>query len=388
MKKVGIVVQRYGNEVVGGAETLARNVAERLNANGFDVTVFTTAACDYVTWRNVYPPGESILRGVVIKRFRVDRERDIDRFNRYSREFFSTPAKTRDEGRWIFEQGPVVPELVAALKKEQEGYDVFLFFTYLYYTTVQGMPVIEKPIILFPTAHDEPPIYLESMKGVFQRPDALFFLSAAEMEFVMKQFNPAKEMRLVRSGIDIQMPGRKDCFRDNFLLFAPFILYAGRMEKGKGLETVFHAFDVIKKKRLVDLVLIGRQLMDIPRTPGVRYLGYVSESEKASAFHHAVLSVQPSSLESLSITTLESFSQRTPVLVNRKSAVLKEHVDLSGGGLAYDGENEFIDRFLQIYDHPLFRNRLGENGYRYLKKYYSWDVVMKEIRRGIEQFIS
>ncbi|MCP5103108.1 MAG: glycosyltransferase family 4 protein, partial [bacterium] len=76
MIKVGVVVQRYGEAVVGGAETLARDVAERLNASGFDVTVFTTTARDYVTWRNEYKPGESILKGVVIRRFDSEGERD------------------------------------------------------------------------------------------------------------------------------------------------------------------------------------------------------------------------------------------------------------------------------------------------------------------------
>lgn len=43
MKKVAFVVQRYGAEVNGGAETLARQMAEHLNKE-YDVSVLTRKA--------------------------------------------------------------------------------------------------------------------------------------------------------------------------------------------------------------------------------------------------------------------------------------------------------------------------------------------------------
>ncbi|MCP5050765.1 MAG: glycosyltransferase family 4 protein, partial [bacterium] len=163
MLKIGVVVQRYGKDVVGGAETLARDVAERLNASGCDVTVFTTTASDYITWKPDFPAGDSILKGVSIKRFDVDRERDIESFNRFSDEFFPQSPEERDEERWIREQGPYVPALVEGIKEAQHRIDVFLFFTYLYYTTIEGLKALgrDKPAVLFPTAHDELPIYMK-----------------------------------------------------------------------------------------------------------------------------------------------------------------------------------------------------------------------------------
>ena len=50
------MVQRYGEGITGGSESLARAVAERLCAD-YRITVFTSCARDYVTWRNELPEG-------------------------------------------------------------------------------------------------------------------------------------------------------------------------------------------------------------------------------------------------------------------------------------------------------------------------------------------
>ena len=66
--RAAIVVQRYGNEVLGGAETLARRIAELL-APEIELTVVTTCALDYLTWADHYPPGEAEVNGVRVLRF-------------------------------------------------------------------------------------------------------------------------------------------------------------------------------------------------------------------------------------------------------------------------------------------------------------------------------
>jgi glycosyltransferase involved in cell wall biosynthesis len=387
MIHIGIVVQRYGNEVIGGAETLARNVGERMLRQGFRVTVFTTCARDYLTWRNEYPAGESILKGVSVRRFPVSRERDIGDFNRFSDEFFATAPATRDEARWIMEQGPFCPDLVQALLATEKEIDLFFFFTYLYYPTVEGIRAVRKPAILFPTAHDEPPIRLAAMGEVFRRPRAMFFLTQAEMDLVQRLFTPPGTVRLVRTGVDVRPEVDDKPFRRRYLLVAPYLLYSGRIEKGKGLEAVFDHYRALKNEAYVDLVLIGKKWMDLPAIQGLKYLGFISEDDKLAAFKGAVLSLQPSMLESLSITTLESFSVRTPVLVNRRCPALLEHVEMSGGGLTYDNEEEFLAGFRQLYGRPALRRAMGEKGLEYVKKYYSWEAVLKEIRQGIDEIL-
>ena len=70
--KVAFVTPRYGPEVMGGAEAAARQLAEHLTAQcGWTVEVFTTCAVDHITWDDVLTPGDSVLNGVTVHRFRV-----------------------------------------------------------------------------------------------------------------------------------------------------------------------------------------------------------------------------------------------------------------------------------------------------------------------------
>ncbi len=68
--KVAFVTPRYGPEVMGGAETAARQLAEHLVAEiGWDVEVFSTCTLDHITWEDVLEPGDSELNGVTVHRF-------------------------------------------------------------------------------------------------------------------------------------------------------------------------------------------------------------------------------------------------------------------------------------------------------------------------------
>ena len=56
--KLAFVTPRYGTEVIGGAETAARMLAERLcQRPDWEVEVLTSCALDHLTWENTEPAG-------------------------------------------------------------------------------------------------------------------------------------------------------------------------------------------------------------------------------------------------------------------------------------------------------------------------------------------
>ena len=84
----------------------------------YDVEVYTTCALDYVTWKNHYRPGEENIHGILVRRFPVERTRAPRRFGRFSERILADSDHSgADEEKWIDEQGPVCPALLAALEK-------------------------------------------------------------------------------------------------------------------------------------------------------------------------------------------------------------------------------------------------------------------------------
>jgi hypothetical protein len=71
--RLALVVPRYGEDILGGAETFARCLAEQAVAAGLaEVEVFTTCARDHMSWANVVPPGTRPLNGVQVHYFPIE----------------------------------------------------------------------------------------------------------------------------------------------------------------------------------------------------------------------------------------------------------------------------------------------------------------------------
>ena len=380
---LAFVVQRYGKEVMGGSELHCRQIAEKMVEAGYDCTVYTTTAKDYITWKNEYPPGESLLNGVLIKRYPVDRERDIESFNQYSDWIFFNDHTKNDEWEWMEKQGPSSSGLLEALEKEESDHDLFIFFTYLYYNTYWGLKRIQGKKVLVPTAHDEPALHLDIMKEVFSAPDVFMFNTESEKNMLSRQFSfEGKYQETV--GVGVEMPEAPDA-RDFFhrhRITVPYILYAGRIEPGKGCGELIEYFLGFRRTNPhLKLVLIGKLLMELPVHPGIRYLGFLSPEDKNAAMYGALASIHPSYLESLCMAALESMAIRTPIFVQGKTDPLKQHCIDGKGGLYYHDYQEFaagLDLFLK--DEKL-RKIMGNNGFGYVRDNYSWPKVMDKYKK-------
>jgi len=378
--RIAFVVQRYGTQVSGGSELHCRWLAEHL-AKHFDVSVITTCALSYVDWRNHYPTGTKIVNGVPVRRFKVAERRDLRRFHYASQEVFYRTHSEADELRWLELQGPKCPDLVSYVRDRASDYDLFIFFTYLYYTTFHSLPLVREKSLLVPTAHDEPPIRLGIFRRLFSLPRFIVYNTVTERNLVSRILGSAHvPSEIVGVGIDRSPQVDTEAFRRKHGIDGPFALYVGRIDQWKGCPELIAYFARYRRETgdSVRLVLVGRQEIPLPDVDGVVRLGFLSEDEKAAAIQACSVVIVPSRFESLSMVALEAGLAGKPVLANGNCHVLRDLCIESGGGLYYTCYDEFRECLRLLQSDAELREKLGQGGRRYVETHYDWAVVERK----------
>ena len=385
------VVQRYGAEVAGGAEVHCREFATRLAVRGHVVDVLTSRARTYVDWADEYPSGSTGLDGVTVHRLSVGRPRHIDVFAALDRRVpsGSRPVPLFLQREWMRLQGPDLPEQVPWLAEHAARYDVVVFFTYLYATTVVGLPAAagRTATALHPLAHDEPPLSLPLFDTVMRLPTALVFNTPEEATLVARRFRVRRPSHVAGIGVSLDVHGDSAAFRAHHGLGdRPYLLNLGRLDPAKGTDELFDFFVAYKRRRPgpLALVLAGEPVHPVPPHPDVVATGFVDEATKHAALAGCHALVHPSYFESFSMVLTEAWAHRKPALVQGHCEVLVGQARRSRGAVPYRGYAEFeVALDLVLADDELAR-RLGAAGRAYVERHFDWERVMD----GYEAFLA
>ncbi len=193
-KKVAIVVQRCGKNIVAGAEVYAFHFANALAEKGINVEILTSKSDDYINWNNNLQDEEWIqtsTKPFLIKRYPVLHGRFkiifaiIKRVNFFlSKNFNKTYQKLSLFLDYIFlkSQGPWCPSLWNTLKKNIDDYSLIIVKSYLYssnYYSIINSSKKTKTLFIV-TAHDEPEFKLNFVSKSLSKSSFLGFVSYAE----------------------------------------------------------------------------------------------------------------------------------------------------------------------------------------------------------------
>ncbi|AXX14326.1 glycosyltransferase [Leptospira borgpetersenii] len=471
LKKIAVVSPIFSDKVSGGSEKLIFQLVELL-ATDFEITVLTTRSLDYITWKNSIPIQEKIffyegtnhskpirfeektssLGGKYkILQFTVEKQRNIERFNRLSKKILERPSLQNKESinHWLIEQGPYVPELIQFIESRKSEYDVFFFVSYLYYPLVFGIPLVAEKSIIIPTFHDEPPAYLPVYKEILTDQSSYSFNTPEELN-VFRNILGYKPSTYSITGMNLNLgqcssdPGSENNYADYHhkntssdnknetlscqLDFSdkaeksmrrslrsasagfgtrckssleknsnreetPFLLYVGRVDQGKGFLEMAEWFLEWKKNSKLPhkLKIAGKIASKIPNKiledQNIEFLGFVEEQIKFELLQNCVCLINSSPLESFSIVLMEAWLKGKPALVNGKSDVLKGHCLRSNGGLFYFDRKSFFATLDFILDHPKESFEMGMSGKKYVEQNFNPKTVREKLLRLIDKTI-
>jgi glycosyltransferase involved in cell wall biosynthesis len=383
--KLACVIHRFGTDIAGGSEIHCRLIAGRL-ARGHDVTILTTCAKDHVTWENHYPPGESRVGALTVRRFPVARPRNLHRFIDISDLVFSGRATPAQEEDWFRENGPVTPDLLACLDRDSRAYDRVLFWSYRYFNTYFGLPLAGGRAVLVPTAENDPAIHISLLDEYFRRPAGYLFLTPEEQDLIGDRLPAGTPSAIVGCGVEPASEAADLSGLDTMSLADPFVLYLGRIDPNKGCEALLQHFSrYVNEGGTAQLVMAGPANMPVPDAPWIRRLGFVDDTVRDALLARARVLLMPSPFESLSMVLLEAWNRSVPALVNARCAVLRGQVLRADGGLYYRTSAEFVAALRFLLDHPESAAQLGRQGRAYVDREYRWPTVMAKVERLLDE---
>ena len=384
---LAFVCPRYGTEVLGGAETVVREMAERLHARGLPVEILTTCAVDHHTWENHYPPGMAYVNDILVHRFPIERGDPKRRQIIGDRIGFGESVSLEDQENWLNE-GFRSAGLFHYLMNNHEKYHTILLTPYMFWTTYACSQIAPHKNVLRPCLHDEMFARMQIYQPIFRDARGITFNSEPEAELAERLFDLPERTEVVAEGITVPDDVDPARFRAKYGIEGDFLLYVGRREWGKNVDLLashFARFVTRGGRDDLKLVMIGRGDVKIP--PEVQHLvvdlGFTDEQDKHDAYAAATVVCQPSQWESFSRLIMEAWVGRTPVLAYGGCEVTAHHVRQSEGGLLYDDGTTFDVALGLLLEQPALRERMGETGRSYVLSRYRWDDVIDRLVSSI-----
>lgn len=374
--RLALIVPRYGANIAGGAESLARGFAETCARRGWSIEVWTTCAESHYTWENRLSSGRTIENGVIVHRFPITHWNPDQRA--YADVRLANWGRVPEETAWAWlESGAHSAPLYAHIMRYAEDFDALIAIPYatpLIHFAAWAAP---HKTILWPCLHNEPYAYMLPTRLLVENVFGLIFNSPEEAHLLTDILGyQVQRLGVVGAGVTLHASPRSfDSDPHN-------LLYVGRLEEGKNLPLLYlYVRRYAEQGGNVRLHILGKGPYTPPDHPSFVVHGFVPEEEKAAAYARALALCQPSLNESFSFSIMESWLAGRPVLVHGDCAVTVGHVRRAQGGLWFRTYDEFVGAVEWLRAHPEEAARMGRNGREYVQRNYTWDVVVERFER-------
>ncbi len=393
---IAFIVPRYGERVVGGAETLCRLLAEDLTAHGTTVDVLSTCAIDHFSWRDELPAGETHEGGVRVRRYPVG-DRDPDAWAvRHAAIDRGEQLSYGDQVEWMADS-----VWSPGIMRASEEYEWLVAMPYLFGTSFWAAVADPDHTVLVPCLHDEAHARQDAVLDMLCSAKGLMLNAAGERSLVERLIGSHRggtaHLRttpwIVGGGFDEQPVPTADevaSFCAAHDAEPGYVLYAGRRERAKGVDDMYAHYrlyrEVSSQPRPLALMGSGDSQPPPDIAPHVIDFGFVDLADRAKAYAGAAALIQPSRLESFGMVVFEAWLAGTPALVNAQSDVLREHCAISGGGLWFDDGPSFAEALALMTEDPAVNAALARAGRDYTLTEFRWAAVRQRFHGALEEW--
>ena len=275
-------------------------------------------------------------------------------------------------------------------------------------TSLPLVTTIHTPML---TTHNQY-VKIESVYSLFSKISARFVSYPLELKLIQASdmvttitksiaqelkeyhFDP-EEVVVIGNGVDEKffVPAQNKIEDDN-----KYIMYAGRMDREKGLFDLVECGEHICNQRSdISFILAGRgrdlnKLKKKVRKLGLRdkfiFLGQVGKDQLVQLYQNATIFAFPSYHEGLPTVLLEAMSCGLPIVATD----VRGNRDLISSG--EDGllvpprsPKEMADTILMLLDDEKMQRRLGKNARKTIEDRYTWDTVSNKMLKCYEMIV-
>lgn len=383
-----------GGKETGGMNVYIREVSRELAKRGYQVDVFTRSQNAEIPMVVPFTTGTRIIHLKAGAEAPYDKNRvwfHLPEFLDNLRQFIAKEQRTYH----LFHSHYWLSGWVGAqIRAEQNAPLLHMFHTMGYFKNRATRSLEEY----------DPPLRLKIEAELVKHADHLVVSSRREkVQMVWTYGVPAAKLSVIPCGVDPSLFRPRNAREAQAELGLPdkrYILFVGRIDPVKGIDTLLRAIQRVKKTgdafRDVHLLIVGGdldhtgaaeseigKLQRLAETLGIKemvtFLGAQRQDRLPSFYSAAEMCILPSRYESFGMVALEAMACGVPVIASKVGGLATFIQNETSGILIPEGDVvSLAEKIVLLLTATPFKNTLGSEG-RIRALAYSWPLIAGKI---------
>ena len=380
-----------GKEEAGGQNVYVRQVGEALARQGWQVDMFTRRSDTDQEEIVEHSPNCRTIRLTAGPQKFIARQKIFRHLPEFVKAFFDYQHQQETIYPIIHTNYWLSAWVGMEIKKLQAVQHLHTYHSLgaVKYRSINTIPLIAKT-------------RLRVEKECLETADTIIATSPQEKEHMRSLVSSKGNIVVIPCGTNIECFGSIDRQTGRAKLgIAPedkVVMYAGRFDERKGIETLVRAVarEEVKRHENLKLMIIGgstpgekdgverNRIGEIVEKLGIEditdFVGRVEHEELASYYAAADVCVVPSHYEPFGLVAIEAMASRTPVIASEVGGLKFSVADRQTGLLVPpQDEAAFAGAIDSILSDPQWREELSTNARARVEAKFSWDGVASQI---------